>query len=60
MDKKKKNTHKSKTEQSRRKFLKSAGKLAVYTPPALMVLAKPSLAEALNSLNGTTQIDPPD
>jgi hypothetical protein len=49
MDNKKKNTHETTTEQSRRKFLKSAGKLAVYTPPAMMVLAKPSLAEVMTS-----------
>ena len=26
--------------ESRRKFLKTAGKFAVYTPPALMVMSK--------------------
>ena len=29
-----------KTEESRRKFLKTAGKFAVYTPPALMVISQ--------------------
>ena len=30
--------------ESRRDFLKKAGKFAVYTPPAVMVLMKPSYA----------------
>ena len=34
------NSDKAKTE-SRRKFLKTAGKFAVYTPPALMLMSKP-------------------
>ena len=29
--------------ESRRNFLKTAGKIAVYTPPAMMALANPSL-----------------
>ena len=33
----------NKTE-SRRKFLKTAGKFAIYTPPALMLMNKPSHA----------------
>ena len=36
--------------ESRRKFLKAAGKIAVYTPPAMMVLANPSL-EAMAKSN---------
>ena len=36
----KSNSDKAKTE-SRRKFLKTAGKFAVYTPPALMLMSKP-------------------
>ncbi len=28
--------------ESRRKFLKTAGKFAVYTPPALMIMSKSS------------------
>ena len=28
-------------QESRRKFLKKAGKFAVYTPPALMLMSKP-------------------
>jgi len=35
--------------ESRRRFLKSAGKLAIYTPPAMMVLAKPSTASVIVS-----------
>jgi len=30
--------------ESRRKFLKTAGKFAVYTPPALLVMSKTSSA----------------
>ena len=29
-------------EQARREFMKAAGKLAIYTPPALMLLMRPS------------------
>jgi hypothetical protein len=29
-------------EQSRREFMKKAGKLAIYTPPALMILMRPT------------------
>jgi hypothetical protein len=42
------------TEESRRKFLKQAGKLAVYTPPAMMVMMKPSYATFRNSGGVTT------
>lgn len=31
-------------EQSRRTFLKSAGKVAVFTTPAMMMVSKPSYA----------------
>ena len=30
------------TEESRRDFLKKAGKMAIYTPPAIMLLMHPS------------------
>ena len=40
---------KTNVQQARRRFLKSAGKLAIYTPPAMMVLAKPSLAQIVSS-----------
>jgi len=44
---------KTDVEESRRKFLKQAGKLAVYTPPAMVLLMKPSAAATLLSgLNG--------
>ncbi|VAW81306.1 hypothetical protein MNBD_GAMMA13-405 [hydrothermal vent metagenome] len=39
-------------EQSRRDFLKTAGKFAVYTPPAVMLLMKPSYATLSKSYNG--------
>ncbi len=32
------------TASSRRDFLKKAGKFAIYTPPAVMMLMKPSFA----------------
>jgi hypothetical protein len=32
----------SQTEQARREFMKIAGRLAIYTPPVLMLLMKPS------------------
>jgi hypothetical protein len=34
---------------SRRKFLKKAGALAVYTPPAMVALMQPSKAAVANS-----------
>jgi len=38
--------------ESRRDFLKKAGKFAVYTPPAVMVLMKPSYATVSGSGTG--------
>jgi len=38
--------------ESRRDFLKKAGKFAVYTPPAVMVLMKPSYATVSGSCTG--------
>jgi hypothetical protein len=38
------------TEESRRRFLKKAGKLAIYTPPAMMLLMQPN-AYAKSSCN---------
>ncbi len=34
---------------TRRKFLKKAGKLAVYTPPVMLAAANPSFAEIAKS-----------
>ena len=45
----------SETEQSRRDFLKKAGKFAVYTPPAVMLLMKPSYATLSKSYCGRPQ-----
>jgi formiminotetrahydrofolate cyclodeaminase len=42
----------SETEESRRSFLKKAGKFAVYTPPAVMLLMKPSFAHINKSYCG--------
>lgn len=39
------NTRKN-TEESRRRFIKAAGKLAIYTPPAMMLLMKPNVYAA--------------
>ena len=38
--------------QSRRDFLKNAGKFAVYTPPAMMMLMKPGYASICKSFTG--------
>jgi hypothetical protein len=42
--------------KSRRDFLKTAGKLAVYTPPVLMAMSRPSHALFMKS-NGGTPVD---
>lgn len=34
----------SQVEESRRRFLKTAGKIAVYAPPAMLVMSQPSYA----------------
>ena len=39
--------------ESRRKFLKTAGKFAAYTPPAMMLMMKPSYASFIKSGSGT-------
>jgi len=39
--------------ESRREFMKAAGRLAVYTPPVLVVLMKPTL-EAIAASGATT------
>lgn len=36
-------------EESRRRFLKKAGKLAIYTPPAMALMMQPSHARFLTS-----------
>ena len=38
--------------QSRRDFLKNAGKFAVYTPPTMMLLMKPGYASMSKSFCG--------
>lgn len=38
--------------QARRNFLKTAGKFAVYTPPAVMMLMKPGYARMNKSMTG--------
>ena len=38
--------------ESRRKFIKAAGKLSIYTPPAMMLLMNPSVEAFANSGNG--------
>ncbi len=39
-------------EESRRAFLKKAGKFAVYTPPTVMMLMKPSYGHMSKSVDG--------
>jgi hypothetical protein len=41
------------TDNSRRRFLKSAAKVAVYTPPAMLAMSKPSFAH-FNKSSGAT------
>ena len=40
--------------KSRRDFLKKTGKFAMYTPPAMMLLMKPSYAQMNKSVVGRT------
>ena len=47
-----------KVVNARRKFLKDAGKFAVYTPPALMMLMKPSYASINSSMVGQPKVEP--
>ncbi|VAW74682.1 hypothetical protein MNBD_GAMMA13-788 [hydrothermal vent metagenome] len=53
---------KEKIVAARRKFLKDAGKYAAYTPPAVMMLMKPSYAAISNSVVGQpgVGVPPPD
>jgi hypothetical protein len=45
---------------SRRAFLKNAGKMAVYTPPAMLALASPSFKAIAQSSGGSDQSQPRD
>ena len=48
------------TENSRREFIKAAGKLAIYTPPVLMVLMRPTpdaIAQSAGHVNETSTDD---
>jgi len=42
----------SEVENSRRKFIKTAAKIAVYTPPAMMIASTPSFAKMSKSGGG--------
>ncbi len=56
MDKDENKTDKDENKtEARRKFLKTAGKFAVYTPPALMLMSKANA----NGIPSNGQIDPP-
>lgn len=44
--------------QARRNFLKKAGKFAVYTPPAVMMLMKPGYATINASSVGRPRVRP--
>jgi hypothetical protein len=39
-------------DEARRTFVKTAGKLAIYAPPAMMLLAKPTAYAASSCNNG--------
>ena len=45
-------------EKSRREFVKTAGKLAIYTPPIMMLLMKPSPNAIAASAGPQTQYVP--
>ena len=47
----------SEAEKSRREFIKAAGKLAVYTPPALMLLMRPTPNAIAASAGGYQHTD---
>jgi hypothetical protein len=42
--------------RTRREFLRQAGKLALYTPPAVVLLTRPSLAQINGSLGRPPQV----
>jgi hypothetical protein len=42
--------NKTKSDESRREFIKTAGKLAAYTPPAMIALMQPSMKAVAQSL----------
>lgn len=43
--------------EARRDFLKKAGRFAIYTPPAMMVLMKPGREAIAQSGNGDKAVD---
>jgi hypothetical protein len=47
-------------DASRRAFLKSAAKVAVYTPPAMLALSSPSFEAIAQSSGGGDQSPPRD
>lgn len=47
---------KSNRSKTRREFLRQAGKLALYTPPAVMLLTRPSFAQIKGSLGQPPQV----
>ena len=42
-------------EESRRKFLEDAGKLAIYTPPAMIALMQPGMSAVAASIKVKTK-----
>jgi hypothetical protein len=44
-------------DETRREFLIKAGKIAVYTPPALMLLMHPSKTKACTSAGGKRPVN---
>jgi len=51
MEERKGNNPFTEIEESRREFMKAAGKLAVYTAPAMLVLMKPSRQAIAQSIS---------
>ena len=47
-------------DESRRKFIKTAGKFAIYTPPALMLMSKANaevIAKSPGVINGAVDLN---
>lgn len=52
------NDEQDKLDTSRRDFLKNAGKMAVYVPPAMLALSAPSFEAIAQSSGGRDQAPP--
>jgi hypothetical protein len=58
MERDRMNDAQQKLDTSRRDFLKKAGKMAVYVPPAMLALCSPSF-EAIAQSSGASDQTPP-